>query len=77
MVSVKPVFVSSDDLVEIVNISFLSCHQLLQHLLPPEKAKKSQNMKREKKSEMLRLVSYRKRFCAGSFQRILRVSNCM
>ena len=49
----KPVFISCDDLVEIVNISFLGCHQLFQYLFPPEKGKANKNLqkKREKKSE--------------------------
>ena len=47
----KPVFISCDDLVEIVNISFLGCHQLFQYLFPPEKGKANKNLQKDKKSE--------------------------
>ena len=43
----EPVFISGEYLVEIVHVSFLGCHQLLQHLLSPER--QTQNV--EKKEE--------------------------
>ena len=69
----KPVFISCDDLVEIVNISFLGCHQLFQYLLPPEKGKANKNLQKDKKSECWPMyLSHHKRFCASRiFQRFL------
>ena len=41
----EPVFISGEYLVEIVHVSFLGCHQLLQHLLSPER--QTQNVEKK------------------------------
>ena len=41
----EPVFISGEYLVEIVHVSFLGCHQLLQHLRSPER--QTQNVEKK------------------------------